>query len=99
MGDNRFLFEFASKTVAEHVLRGEWFWKRHKFKLQWWSPMAGTVPAVEEVYHTWIRLVGLPLHLWSQKVFAAVGDYCGGRIQTEEETELRNHLKWARLKV
>lgn len=30
---NRFLFEFASKTVAEHVLRGEWFRKLHKFKL------------------------------------------------------------------
>lgn len=25
--------------------------------------------------------------------------FCGGRIETEEETQLRNHLKWARIKV
>lgn len=32
-------------------------------------------------------------------VFKEVGDFCGGWIQTEEETKLKNHLKWARLKV
>lgn len=41
----------------------------------------------------------MPLQLWSQKVFREIGNLCGGWIRTEEETELRNHLKWARMKV
>ncbi|KAG5589818.1 hypothetical protein H5410_040332 [Solanum commersonii] len=48
---------------------------------------------------SWIRLVGLPLHLWSQNVFKAVGDVCRGWVKTEEETNLRNHLKWAKILV
>lgn len=95
MGRNRFLFEFHSKEI----MRGVWFRKKHKPNLQWWSPVVGSVPRKEKVNHVWIRLVGLPLQLWSQKVFKEVGDYWGGWIQTEEETKLRNHLKWARLKV
>ncbi|KAG5589820.1 hypothetical protein H5410_040334 [Solanum commersonii] len=48
---------------------------------------------------TWVRVVGLPLHLWAQKPFKAIGDFCGGWVETEEETHLRNHLKWARIKI
>ncbi|WMV55388.1 hypothetical protein MTR67_048773 [Solanum verrucosum] len=47
----------------------------------------------------WIRLLGLPMNLWSQKVFKEIGDICGGFIETEEETSLKNHLHWARIKV
>lgn len=28
-----------------------------------------------------------------------IGDKCGGWLETKEETELRNHLRWARIKV
>lgn len=59
----------------------------------------GAVPSRISVKQTWIRLVGLPFHLWSPNVFKALGDYCGGWIKTEEETELRNLLKWARLLI
>uniref|UniRef100_M1CTX8 T2-type RNase n=1 Tax=Solanum tuberosum TaxID=4113 RepID=M1CTX8_SOLTU len=34
-----------------------------------------------------------------ENVFKAVGDFCGGWVKTEEETDLRNHLKWARILV
>ncbi|KAH0675595.1 hypothetical protein KY285_023396 [Solanum tuberosum] len=40
-----------------------------------------------------------PLHLWAQKTFKAISDFCGGGVETEEETHLRNHLKWARIKT
>lgn len=42
---------------------------------------------------------GVPLHLWYQDIFKQIGVKCGGWIETEEETTLRNHLKWARIKV
>jgi len=28
-----------------------------------------------------------------------IGDQCGGWLETEEETQLRNHLRWARIRV
>lgn len=61
--------------------------------------MIGTTELVNRSKSTWVRIVGLPLHLWSQKIFKIIGEYCGGRIETEEETTLRNHVKWARVKV
>ncbi|KAG5569604.1 hypothetical protein H5410_059370 [Solanum commersonii] len=97
LGHNRFLFEFPNKTAANHIIRGEWFWKSHKFIMQWWLPTSTS--SHNRLDQVWIRVVGLPLQLWSQKVFREIGNLCGGWIRTEEETELRNHLKWARMKV
>jgi len=99
MGNNCFLFEFTSINAAEHVLRGRWLWKNQGIWLQWWSPTVGAIQSRVAISQSWIRLVGLPLHLWSQNVFKAVGDFCGGWVKTEEETDLRNHLKWARILV
>lgn len=59
----------------------------------------GSVSRHEKVNQVWVKLIGLPFQLWSQKVFKEIKDFCGGWIETEQETELRNHLKWARLKV
>ncbi|KAF3616310.1 hypothetical protein FXO37_35135 [Capsicum annuum] len=96
-GHNQFLFEFPSKVAADHIMKGEWIWKSHKFYFDWWLPTSNSV--AESSNKVWIRLVGLPLQFWSQKILREIGEFCGGWIQTEEETELRNHLKWARLKV
>lgn len=46
-----------------------------------------------------VRVVGLPLSLWSQKIFTKIGNRCRGFIETEEETCLKDHLYWARIKV
>ncbi|WMV22582.1 hypothetical protein MTR67_015967 [Solanum verrucosum] len=86
MGKNCFLFEFASMKETEHALSGRWFWKKQTLQLQWWTPTVGDVQYKAVIKQTWIRLVGLPLHLWSEKIFKAVGDFCGGWISTEEET-------------
>lgn len=96
-GGNRFLFEFPNRTVVDHIVRGDWFWKSYKFSLQWWSPTSNA--SFERPNQVWIRVVELPLHLWSHKAFREIGNLCRGWTRTEEETELRNHLKWARLKV
>ncbi|KAG5621166.1 hypothetical protein H5410_006384 [Solanum commersonii] len=48
-------------------------------------------------WNSWV--VGIPLHLWSKKVFQEIREICGGWLATEEETELKNHMKWARILV
>ncbi|KAF3661401.1 hypothetical protein FXO37_12946 [Capsicum annuum] len=80
-------------------MEGVWEWKKSPVKLAWWNPLVGTVEGRNKPDSIWIKIVGLPLHLWSQKVFKAIGDCCGGWIKTEEETTLRNHLRWARIRV
>lgn len=99
MGGCHFLFEFPTKYMAEQILIGEWRWKRAKFHLDWWSPVAGCCSDNQQKKEIWIRAMGLPLHFWTEKVFKAIGDKCGGWLETEEETKLKNHLKWARIKV
>lgn len=47
---------------------------------------------------TWIRIVGIPLHLWSQKIFHEIGNLCRG-MHGHRRTELKNRMKWARILV
>ncbi|RVW51474.1 hypothetical protein CK203_084032 [Vitis vinifera] len=51
------------------------------------------------VKEAWVRVVGLPLHLWSREVFKLIGDGCGGLINVDEETFSMANLQWARLLV
>lgn len=43
MGKGRFLFEFASRNTAEHVIIGDWTQNEAFLRLEWWSPASGTV--------------------------------------------------------
>lgn len=87
-GDS-FLFEFPNKHMTEQTLKGQGRWKNCSFHIEWWNPLIGSVPNILTSKETWVRLVGIPLHLWSQNVFREIGGVCGGWIATEEETSLK----------
>lgn len=99
MNDGLFLFELPSRKRAEHVLNGVWEWRKTRMVLEWWKPTSGCWPAEINRDWIWVRLLGLPLNLWSQEILKQIEDQCGGFIETEEETMLKNHLHWARIKV
>ncbi|KAG5579903.1 hypothetical protein H5410_050530 [Solanum commersonii] len=88
-----------SKKAIEHVLMGDWRRQRGRLKLQWWSSTTGAFPITHEFKWFWIRVLGLPLHLWSKIIMKEIGDRCAGWIETEEETDFKNHLCWARIRV
>ena len=48
---------------------------------------------------SWVRVVGLPLHLWKIEVFQKIRDCCGGFIRIDEDTLRRRELQWARMLV
>ncbi|KAF3627735.1 hypothetical protein FXO37_29714 [Capsicum annuum] len=81
-----------NRNTAEDVIAGDWTRNEIFHQLEWWSPTSGTVEERDGPTPTWTRFVGLPLHLWSDTVFTAIENLCGGWIETEEETKLRNHL-------
>ena len=47
----------------------------------------------------WVKVVGLPLHLWSRKGFKSIRERCGGFIAVDEETAFFSELQWARILV
>ena len=44
-------------------------------------------------------MVGLPLHMWSIKVFKKIGDGCRGFIVVDENTVFFMELQWTRILV
>ncbi|OIT20963.1 putative pre-mrna-splicing factor atp-dependent rna helicase deah9, partial [Nicotiana attenuata] len=95
----QFLFEFPTRRMAEQTMEETWRWKNATLLLRWWSPTAACYPSETKFDWIWVRILGLPLHLWSSEIMKVIGEKCGGWIETEEETQLRNHMRWARIKV
>ena len=46
-----------------------------------------------------MKVVGLPLHLWSIDVFKRIGESCGGFLVVDDETTYFSQLQWARILV
>ena len=47
----------------------------------------------------WIRVVGLPLHLWTPEILRKLGDACGGFVAIDKVTEMKKEVKWARMLI
>ncbi|KAF3665114.1 hypothetical protein FXO37_11169 [Capsicum annuum] len=85
MGQNRFLFDFPSKTTVEYILRGE--------TSQTPTIMVDANNGIDPLLRS--NRTGLDQIGWTP--VASMVAKCIQR--TEEETQLRNHLKWARILV
>ena len=68
-------------------------------QLEWWSSSSGCKGVRDKEKEAWIRVVGLPLHLWTREILKKVGDSCGGFIAIDEGTTLKTDLLWARILV
>ena len=68
-------------------------------QLKWWSPSSGCKGIRDQEKEAWIRVVGLPLHLWTGEILKKVGDSCGGFVALDEGTASKTDLLWARILV
>ena len=68
-------------------------------QLEWWSPYSGCKGIRDQEKEAWIRVVGLPLHLWAGEILKKVGDSCGGFVAMDEGTASKTDLLWARILV
>ncbi|WJZ84312.1 hypothetical protein VitviT2T_003921 [Vitis vinifera] len=100
LGGALVLFEFQNKWEADMVLlRGSRRFKDREFLLQRWGRAVGCTWKESHAKEMWVRVVGLPLHLWSREVFKRIRDCCGGFVAVDEETTLFSQLQWARILV
>ena len=67
--------------------------------LERWTPSTGCTRSRGLNQEAWIRVVGLPLHLWTEEILVTIGDSCGGFVAMDKETSLMKNLLWARILV
>ena len=94
------LIEFENKAKVDKVLlRGFWCFKDSILYLERWDPKVGCSQSCEQLKEVWMRVMGLPLHLWSREVFKKIRDCCGGFVAVDGSTDAFKELQWARLLV
>ena len=94
------LLEFENLEEARRVVSsGSCALEGTQVRLEHWSPRSGCWAEGEERKEAWVRIVGLPISLWSPKILRRVGDACGGFITVDEHTKSMGDLQWARILV
>ena len=73
-------------------LRPEEWLKGGSLHLDWWSPDSGCVKRKDAIQEAWIRVVGLPLHLWNCEILKMIRDSYGGSVDLNKETSLKSKL-------
>ena len=53
------------------------------------DPDLGCAKCKDEIQEAWIRVVGLPLHLWSREVLMMIGNSYSGFLAIDKETTLK----------
>ena len=94
------LFGFESPNEARRILReGTGRVGGLPITLREWGKDVGCKVGRERCRTVWVRLLGLPLHLWSHIILKRIGDKCGGFDAVDENTESLNDPRWARIRV
>ena len=100
LNEDLMLLEFNSPEEAKWVIEsGRRSFKGGRIQLDWWSPETGCIRSRGVVRETWIRVVGLPLHLWTPEILRKIGDACGGFVTEDKRTEMKKEMKWARMLI
>ena len=100
LNEDLLMLEFDSPEKAKWVLEsGRRSFKGGVLQLEWWRPEAGCLRRKDSVQEVWIRVVGLPLHLWKPEILRKLGDACGGFVALDKNTEMKMEVKWAKMLI
>ena len=100
MEGNLLLLEFEFVDEGERVskLRVRHF-RGRSFCLERWNPFVGCLEGGGGARLVWVRILGLPLHLWGRNLFKRPGDSCWRFVVVDENTAECQNLQWARVLV
>ena len=100
LNQNMFFMGFKLSEEASWVMEnGSRICRGGVMQLEWWTPSSGCNGLRDQEKEVWIRVVGLPLHLWTGEILKKVGDNCGGFVALDEDTASKTDLHWARILV
>ena len=97
-GKMALLFEFDNKKEAERILRGGTR-KGFSIFLKKWAKEDGCKTKRNFEGVAWVRLIGLPAHLWSRPILRRIGDHCGGFLAMDEDMTFLFDFRWVRIRV
>ena len=94
------LFEFDNAKEAKRILRGgtRKLWGFSIF-LKKWTKEDGCISEKNFKEAAWVKLIGLPIQLWSRPILRRIGDRCSGFLAMDEDTTFLSDLHWARIQV
>ena len=100
LNEDLLFLEFESPEEVKWVLES----RRRNFRegvlqLELWNPYSGCIRRKGSAQEEWVRVVGIPLHLWKTEIPKKIGDTCGGFLSIDKITELRMEVKWARILI
>ena len=100
LNQNLFFMVFDLSAEADWVMEnGSRICRGEVMLLERWNPSTGCTRSRGQNQEAWIRVVGLPLHLWTEEILVTIGDSCGGFVAMDKETSLMKNLLWARILV
>ena len=67
--------------------------------LEQWNPRIGCWIENEVRNEVWVKIVGLPISLWSPTILRRVGEECGDFIAVDDQTKTLGEIQWARILV
>ena len=86
--------EFDSAEEAKWVLEnGSRIYRGDVMHLKWWNPYVECVGRKDQAMEAWIRVVGLPLHLWTREILKKVANSCGRFLAMDKEIALKTELR------
>ena len=100
LNDGKVLLEFEMVKEAKKALAdGEIEVGGFVMRLEKWSQRTGCLSEEEKEGEAGVRIVGLPISLWSRDILSKIGEGCGGFVEIDEKTERKEELQWARIRV
>jgi hypothetical protein len=95
IGEKMLLLQVDGNKELQGVISNHKLWWDASFlKVSIWSP-----PMVVSRRSVWLQIHGIPIHVWDEPIFKAIGNLFGGFIDFDEDTASRNRLDFARIKV
>ncbi|PKU81814.1 RNA exonuclease 1 [Dendrobium catenatum] len=100
LADGFFLIKFSNQEDFDLVWSGgPWFMLGKPFILQKWSPKFQPKRDELSSIPLWIKIVDLPLALWTPKGISTIASYIGNPLSVDSLTAKRARLTYARVCV
>ena len=98
--NGRALLEFEELKEARRVVfSGSRVLGGLQLGLEHWNPRTGCWAEEETKNEVWVKILGLPISLWSPMILKRIGEECRGFVAVNDRTKMMGKIQWARLLV
>ena len=98
--NNYFFIRFRSSSdVVDALTKGLWLIMGHYLTVQPWTPTFDFTTLAMDQVTVWIRLPGLAIHLYNQKILQKLGQLVGTVIKIDASTTSSVRERFARIAV